>query len=823
MGKILKAVLASRFSTPILLILIVVSIYYKLFIFGKIPFPGDLLIASYSPWFDYYKIPVQNPLISDVFSLLFIWKYLAIDQIKNLQWPLWNPSSFTGTPLLANYQSSVLYPLNFLLLFPKYFGWGLFIFSQTLFAALGMYLLLSLWLPSKLARLTGSLIFALGGLMTTWVEFGTSVHGIAYLPISLFLIESYANTHKVRYPLLLILTLTLTILSGNPQVTIYSFVIVPLFAIIRLWNGGTLRSLINTFPILLAVILSVALSALQLLPSFELVQKSIRATENYIGQSNFGLLPTKDFLKFFVADFFGNPVTRNYWGFLNYFETSGFVGSLTLTVIIFAAIFLRKTRIIYFFFLLLVVSVVLCFNNPLSYFIYSFKIPFLTQSYASRMLFVTTFAISILSAFALNQIKLKPEKQDNFLKCVIWSWAIFVGILLGALQVHKIIKEILLLPHTEFYANIYLKDPEYQLSNFVVAIRNSLIPVIEISIFLLLYIIVIKINFLPMNKFFPSEIKKYRLSIICAALFVILTLDLSRYFLKFNPFIPEKFIFPQTPALEFLQKQPGYFRVGREHAEVLPPNTWTAYKLQSIEGYDVLHFREFGKFINHINGSNLLSSGTSRYAELTNYKSPFIDAANVKYFIALGRDRGGYIPGSFIDYKLEEANYKRVFKDGSAIILENPNALPRVYFATSFAVASQSQIENIINKDSTFDPRTEVAISSDLNIKTVTGIGSAEITSYTPNQVKIKTETGQDEILVLADQYEEGWKTKIDGKETQVSPANLIFRAVKIPSGNHEVIFYYWPKSFETGLKISAATAILIFLMILFSLKIRVL
>ncbi len=783
--------------------LIISVIYYKLFLFGKIPFPGDLLVVSYSPWFDYYKFPVQNPLISDVFSLLFIWKQLAIEQLKSMHWPLWNPYSFTGTPLLANYQSAVLYPLNFLLLLPNYFGWGLFIFSQTLIAALGMYLLLSLWLPSKLARLTGSLIFALGGLMTTWVEFGTAVHGIAYLPISLFLIERYSSTHRVRYPLLLTLTLTLTITAGNPQISIYSFAIVSLFAIIRLSY--------KAFPILLAIILSVALSAPQLFPTFELVQKSIRATESYTGQSNFGLLPIKDFLKFFVADFFGNPVTRNYFGFLNYFETSGFVGTLTLPLILFAIRFLKKTRITYFFFLLLISSVILSFDNPLSSFIYSFQIPFLTQSYASRILFVTTFAISILSAFALNQIKLKPEKQDNFLKCVIWSWAIFIGVLLGAWQVHRIIKNIFLLPNTAFYSNIYLRDSEYQLSNFVVAIRNSIIPVILISSFLLIYIIVIKINFAP--------IKKYRFSIICIALFIILTLDLSRYFLKFNPFISEEFIFPQTPALDFLQKQPGYFRVGREHGEVLPPNTWAAYKLQSIEGYDVLHFREFGKFINHINGANLLSAGTSRYAELTNYKSPFIDISNVKYFIAVGRDRGGYIPGSFIDYKLEEANYKRVFQDKSAVILENPNALNRVYFALSFRVGSQSQIENIIATDPKFDPRKKVAISSDLNIKTVTGSGSAEIISYTPSQVKIRTETYSDEILILADQYDDGWKARIDGKDSKISPANLVFRAVKVPVGKHEVVFTYWPKSFDIGLKMSLVTTLIISSIVLIAVK----
>ena len=800
-----------------MLAFIISGIYYKFLLLGRIPFPGDLLVVSYAPWFDYYKFPVQNPLISDVFSLLFIWKQMAIDQIKNLQWPLWNPYSFTGTPLLANYQSAALYPFNFLLLLPKYFGWGLFIFLQTLFAALGMYLLLSLWLPFKLARLTGSLIFALGGLMTTWVEFGTAVWGIAYLPISLFLIERYADTRKARYPFLLALILTLTILSGNPQVTVYSFAIVSFFTIIRLWNGGILKSLINIFPILLAVASSVALSAPQLLPSLELVQKSIRTTENFTGQSNFGLLPIKDLLKFFVADFFGNPVTRNYWGFLNYFETSGFVGSLTLPIIIFSAIFLRKTRIIYFFFILLIISIVLCFDNPLSYFIYSFKIPFLTQSYASRILFVTTFAISVLSAFALNQIKLRPDKQDNFLRCVIWSWAIFVGILIGSIITHQIVQNIIKSvsskTHLKFYLDFYLKDQDYALSNFITSMRNSFLPILLISGFLVFFIVIRNL---------PSKIiQKHRTTLICFGLFILITFDLGRYFLKFNPFISEEFIFPQTPALEFLQKQPGYFRVGREHAEVLPPNTWAAYKLQSIEGYDVLHFQEFSKYLNHINGSDLLSSGTSRYGELTNYSSSYIDAANVKYFIGIGRDRTGHIPGDFVNYKFNEAGYKQVFKDGSAIIFENPNALPRAYFAASFFVASQSQIENTINKDATFDPRTKIAISSDLNIKTVTGTGSAEITSYTPNQVKIKTETSQDEILVLADQFDEGWKATIDGKKVRLVPANLIFRAVKIPAGKHEVIFNYYPTSFDLGLKVLSISILLIILGSLIAIKTR--
>ena len=75
--------------------------------------------------------------------------------------------------------------------------------------------------------------------------------------------------------------------------------------------------------------------------------------------------------------------------------------------------------------------------------------------------------------------------------------------------------------------------------------------------------------------------------------------------------------------------------------------------------------------------------------------------------------------------------------------------------------------------------------------------------------------------MVLADQYDEGWHAKIDGKDSKISPANLIFRAVKIPAGKHEVIFTYWPRSFDIGLKISLVTTLIISSIVLITVKFR--
>lgn len=787
--------LKQRYTPILLLCLIISALYYKLFLFGLIPFPGDLLVGSYSPWFDYYKISVQNPLISDVFSTLILWKYLSLEEFTLGQWPLWNPYSFMGTPLLATYQSATLYPLNILLLLPKYFGWGIFIFSQTLLAAVNMYLFLTLVVKSQLARLTGAVTFALGGLMTTWLETGVSIHAVIWLPLSFYCIEKYWREFKLRYLFFLTLVASLLILAGHAQISTFSFILLFVYLLVFSINNNLKTFFFRFFPPLFFLTLSVFICAPQLLPSLDLLQKSIRLTEEYIKESNFGLLSGPDIFKFFIADFFGNPVTRNYWGSLNYLETSGFVGTLNLPLIIYAYLFLKKDRINLFFLALLSLTLLLAFDNLISRSIYQMKIPLLTSSYAGRILFISNLAISILSAFSLNQILENIHNHKKFLNSIVWSWAIILGIFCGILIVH-----------------FYLSHHNIDVTNFLVAQKNSLIPVILISFFLLFFNILKKFKS-------PNFVKNFTV-FICTVLFLLNTLDLGRYFLKFNPFVSQNLIFPNTPALDFLKKQEVVFRIGREHAEVLPPNTWMVYKLSSYEGYDPIYLNNYGKFMHFLNGGDIRTGHSSRYAELTSkYISPYLDAANVKYFMAILKDKDGSIPGNLLNEKFKETNYKLVFYDYSSAILENPDALERIYFAPSVVTMLESKIEDMMMDDPNFDPRKVVALSDNLNINSVTGKGNVEIIHYSPNLIKINTDTKSEEVLVLADQYEEGWKATIDKRKVQISPANFIFRAVKIPPGNHQVIFYYWPKSFDLGLKISLLAISLYTFLVLFSFK----
>ncbi len=719
------------------------------------------MVNAYSPWFDYNHFPSLNPIISDIFSQFFLWKYLSVDIIKSGSLPLWNQYSFTGTPLLATYHSATLYPLNLLLFFLKPYSWGLFILSSSLLSSIFMYLFLSLYTKSSTSRIIGSLLFTFSSLMTTWLEFGTAVHSMAWLPLTLFLIYKFYHSEKLRFLILIPISISSMILAGNLQATTYVLLICELYSLLITKNLKKIL-LVNIF-----IFFAFFITALQILPSYDLLKNSIRTNDSYIQENNYGLLPLNKILEFFSADFYGHPSTRNYWGFLNYSESSNYLGIISLPLLIYSIFYLKNTGLKVFSIGFLLSSFILIFENPISLFIYETKIPLLTQSYASRVLFITLFFTSVLSALSLDEI-LTFKKYKIFSKTLLISTAIILAIILGTYLSRSIIAETFINSPDKFHSDYYQRETFYKVDNFNIAIKNTLIPfsiLISLTIFLIIYLR------------FPTN--KRLLLVLPLVLILATSLDLGRYFLKFNPYVPTNLVYPSTPTIEFLQQQPGFFRVGREHAEVLPPNTWMAYNLSSPEGYDALYLNDYGKFMHLINGGDFNTGSTGRYAEVTNYNSEHLNLTNTKYFIAILRDKNGQLPGDLINFQFNEAGFKPVFKDKSSVILENPDAMPRAYF-----------------KD---------------------GHGEIQITKYLSDHVSLRTNSNNSQVLVLADQYDLGWKAYVDGNPTQIIKTNYIFRGVEVPQGNHSIDFYYFPDSVNLGLKITAYSLLLLLLITILS------
>lgn len=63
---------------------------------------------------------------------------------------------------------------------------------------------------------------------------------------------------------------------------------------------------------------------------------------------------------------------------------------------------------------------------------------------------------------------------------------------------------------------------------------------------------------------------------------------------------------------------------------------------------------------------------------------------------------------------------------------------------------------------------------------------------------------------MLSDTYYPGWEATVDGQSTPILRGDVLFRAIRLPAGEHDVVFHFDPASIRAGLAISIATLVLV-------------
>ena len=87
--------------------------------------------------------------------------------------------------------------------------------------------------------------------------------------------------------------------------------------------------------------------------------------------------------------------------------------------------------------------------------------------------------------------------------------------------------------------------------------------------------------------------------------------------------------------------------------------------------------------------------------------------------------------------------------------------------------------------------------------------GEVSITSYAPERVVVSVSSERPGFLVLKDAYYPGWRAAVNGEAVDVVATNVLFRGVPVPAGASEVVFWYMPTTWQTGLRLSLAGGLL--------------
>jgi uncharacterized membrane protein YfhO len=82
--------------------------------------------------------------------------------------------------------------------------------------------------------------------------------------------------------------------------------------------------------------------------------------------------------------------------------------------------------------------------------------------------------------------------------------------------------------------------------------------------------------------------------------------------------------------------------------------------------------------------------------------------------------------------------------------------------------------------------------------------------SYADERASYTVQIAAPGLLVVADAWYPGWRATVDGQPAEILRANLLYRAVALWPGRHEVVFEYAPQTWRIGMMISGAAALIL-------------
>ena len=157
-------------------------------------------------------------------------------------------------------------------------------------------------------------------------------------------------------------------------------------------------------------------------------------------------------------------------------------------------------------------------------------------------------------------------------------------------------------------------------------------------------------------------------------------------------------------------------------------------------------------------------------------------------------------------YALVPGNY-RLIHSGDVKIYENSDRLPRAFIVHNWmavgsveeAIAAMLEPDFDVRRTAVVEPLPEQSIPDSGQVSEG-DFGQVIIEEYSPEKVVLQSQDPAGGLLILTDADYPGWSAMIDGDPVSIYPANGLFRGVFVPAGEHEIVFEYISKPYQTGL-----------------------
>lgn len=345
---------------------------------------------------------------SDAWHSGFASKYLLWENLQNKTIPLWTDTIGAGFPMLAETEIGTFFLPNLIfygLISDPVIAHNLATVFTIIILATGFYVWLRNLSLTVASSIFGSLTFTLSGIVILQLPHVAVLQAFSLLGW-IMAWTAKLNTYRTgRFLVLGAIIFSQQFFAGFPQASFITLLFAASFVVWHVWQAKWRATSLIFF--ICAVLLGIGLSAIQLIPSYEILKETSHPGGLPSSTSSYFSFPLKHLLSFLNPFALGDPRLGTYPHFIQFdgsifWENTGYIGLLPFAFILMAIA--KKTASVRFFLFSLVISFLLMWgsHSPL-YIVFSFW-PFNLFRVPSRFLWIFVFSLVSIASIGMNAI-----------------------------------------------------------------------------------------------------------------------------------------------------------------------------------------------------------------------------------------------------------------------------------------------------------------------------------------------------------------------------------------------------------------------------------
>lgn len=722
--------------------------------------------------------------------------YLPVRAIAAEAWrlgelPFWNPFHFAGMPLLAAIQTGAFFPGNlpFVLLPP---GAAMNLAALLAYMAAGAFTYLyarAIALPPAAAALAG-LAFAGSGYMVAHLEHLTMIQAASLVPALFWAVERLASSGRLRYALAFAGLLALQLLAGYPQTTVVSGLMLAPYA---LWRGVAIGLPALRFgPTVqywgwlgLGALVGVGLTALQLLPTQELLAASPRGRVPY-GELIDHALPLRELATLLFPFMYGGVPGELFqvppWGkgpWRN--ELMGYAGIMTLMLAALGLVAMLRSGFARYWALVAAAATLLALGGQTPLYELWAALPVLSlMRVPGRHLLELDFALAVLAGLGLSWLLAaraddRPRAAGLAAALVLVPMALVVAGLAVGREALAARWQAYVPPGFDLLGALAPTQP------------NFWVPV------------VVGVTSAAALVWLARAPKPSRQALLLLVLMAdLLVFGWHQGWRKLVP--PPGYALgrpvlsdaPRTLALSFS----GYPYLDPARTRALRyPQTGALFGAKLVNGYEPIVPAHYARVVGRMG-----MGGTVAEPRVLALGHHALDVLGMR---TLRLDAALFAKPAWSDPIEAHPRWDRQPDEAGVVVFANYRALPRAWRPDRVLGRTTAVVVDDLRTEVAFDPRTTALVEGGVPKAPAWTPGEAWATTVSPNRIRVRTRGTGPGLVVVSEAFDPGWRAWLGDQELPVRRVDALVLGVEVPSGDRVLELRYRPPAWERGLRIS--------------------